>query len=34
MDRNGIARRHVNAPADVVFGVVTDIGRLPTGTGG
>lgn len=30
MDREGSASRHVDAPADVVFGVVTDLGRLPS----
>lgn len=30
MDRKGSASRHVAAPADVVFGMVTDLDRLPT----
>jgi uncharacterized protein YndB with AHSA1/START domain len=29
MDRKGSASRHVDAPADVVFGLVTDLRRLP-----
>ena len=30
MDRKGSATRHVAAPADVVFGMVTDLNQLPT----
>ncbi len=29
MERKGRASRHVNSPADVVFGVVIDLNRLP-----
>jgi hypothetical protein len=29
MERKGSASRHVAAPADVVFGMVTDLSRLP-----
>jgi uncharacterized protein YndB with AHSA1/START domain len=30
MDRSGTVSHHVNAPADLVFAMVTDLARLPT----